>query len=517
MKIFLATLIIAFIIFTCAANAQENLTITLEEAIVLALKNNRLIEQSQEDRESARLELSAARKSFGPTVSWSSSSMEIGGRYYHSAREERYRVRAMDKEARRERDINLADYPPYKSSNSNSVTLSIPLYTGGQLEGQIKSANFGLNSADLILENTRQAVKFQTAQAYYQVLQCKNLMKVRQEELNNLNEHLRVVQIQYDVGSVAMADVIETKVQIADSRQGLNTVRGNYKNAVATLNNIIGLPMDTPLAVSDNLDYLPHEQSEIECLEYALEHRPDGIAAIYEIKRAEAQVNAAKSGFRPSVSAVIRGSMTGEGAFKADQSKEQWAAGISLQWNIFDNNVTSTRVEQAKSAKRKAESLARENLETIRLEVHNAYTNLKIAEENIKITSEAIEQAKEKFLIAQVRYEEGEDTNLPVMDAQEKLTNAQVNYFDALYSYNVNKAQLEKAMGIPIEIDAAIYSAAVENGKNATKALEKSAIAPSTILDENGKVKKRSEEDIQPVRKSETEILSDEPFTNAAD
>ena len=101
---------------------------------------------------------------------------------------------------------------------------------------------------------------------------------------------------------------------------------------------------------------------------------------------------------------------------------------------------------------------------------------------------------------------------MPVMDAQEKLTNAQVNYFDALYSYNMNKAQLEKAMGIPIEIDAAIYSAAVENGKNATKALEKSAVAPSTVLDENGKVKKRSEKDIQPVRKSETEILSDEPL-----
>ena len=165
MKIFSATLITVFIIFTCAANAQEDLTITLEEAIVLALKNNRSIEQSQEDRESARLELSTARKSFGPTVRWSSSSMEIGGRYYHSAREARYRFRAMDKETRRERNINLADYPPYKSSNSNSVTLSIPLYTGGQLEGQIKSANFGLNSADLILENTRQAVKFQTAQA----------------------------------------------------------------------------------------------------------------------------------------------------------------------------------------------------------------------------------------------------------------------------------------------------------------------------------------------------------------
>ena len=512
MKNFSVALMTALIIFTGAANAEDNLTITLEEAIALALENNRLIEQAQEDRESARLELSAARKSFGPTLSWNSSSMSIGGRNYHSAREDRYRFRAMDEETRREHNINLADYPPYKSSNSNSVTLSIPLYTGGQLEGQIKSADFGLTSADLILENTRQAVKFQTAQAYYQVLQCKNLMKVRQEELNNLNEHLRVVQIQYDVGNVAMSDVIETKVQIADSRQGLNTVRGDYENAVATLNNIIGLPTDTPLAVSDNLEYLPHGQSEVECLEYALEHRPDGIAAIYEIKRAEAQINAAKSGFRPSVSAIVQGSMTGEGAFKADQTKESWAAGIHLEWDIFDNNVTSTRVEQAKSAHRKAESLARENLETIRLEIHNAYTNLKIAEENIKITAEAIEEAKEKFLIAQVRYEEGEDTNLPVMDAQEKLTQAQVNYFDALYSYNMNKAQLEKAMGIPIEIDAAIYSSAVENGKTATKALEKSAVAPSTVLDERGKVKKRSEDDIQPVRKSETEILRDEPF-----
>ncbi len=508
MKIFLAALI-ASIIFMCAANAEENLTITLEEAITLALENNRLIEQAQEDRESARLELSAARKSFGPTLSWSSSLMRIGGRSYNDARSRRYQVRAMDEETRLANNINLADYPPYKSSNSNSVTLSIPLYTGGQLEGQIKSADFGLNSADLTLENTRQAVKLQTAQAYYQVLQYKNLMAVHQEELNNLNEHLRHIQIQYDVGNVAMADVIETKVQIANSRQGFNTVRGDYANALATLNNIIGFPNDMPLAVTDNLDYLPYEQSEIECLEYALEHRPDGIAAIYEIKRAEAQINEAKSGFRPNISAIIQGSMTGEGAFKADQSKENWAAGISLQWNIFDNNITSTRVEQAKSAQRKAESLARQNLETIRLEVHNAYTNLKIAEENIKITSEAVEQAKEKFFISQVRYEEGEDTNLPVMDAQEKLTNAQMNYFNALYSYNMNKAQLEKAMGIPIEIDAAIYFAVVESGKNATKALEKSAVSPSTILDERGKVKKRSEDDIQPERKSETEILSE--------
>ena len=151
-------------------------------------------------------------------------------------------------------------------------------------------------------------------------------------------------------------------------------------------------------------------------------------------------------------------------------------------------------------------------METIRLDVHQTYTNLRIAEENIKVTIQALEQANEKYRIAQIRYREGEDDNLSVMNAQEKLTEAHMNYLNALYSYNMNRAQLEKAIGLPTEIDAAIYSAAVEDGKNASRALEESSIVPSTILDENGKIRKRSEADIKTVRKARTEDLEDEPF-----
>lgn len=513
MKKFLIVLAAIFITFMSSASAEKNLQMKLSDAIALALKNNRSIEQSEEDRESARLELSAARRKSGPTVSWQSSSTRIGGRMYGDSRAERYRIRAMSEQTREASNINLADYPPYKSSNSNRLMMSMPIYSGGQLEGEIKSARYGLNSADLTLENTRQEVKYQTSQAYYQVLQYKNLMDVRKEAIDLLNEHLRIVQTQYEVGNVAMADVITTRVQIANSEQEYNTSRGNYENAVATLNNLIGLPVDTPLVATDVLNYLPYGQTKIECLDYALNHRPDGIAAAYTVKQAEASVDATKAGFRPNISAVIEGSMTGEGAFKADQTKENWTAGLQLNWNIFDNNVTNAEVAQSKSAQRKAESMARQQLETIRLEVQNAYTNLRVAEENIKVTTDALKEAQEKYSIARIRYEEGEDDNLSVMNAQEKLTEAHTNYFNALYSYNMSKAQLEKAMGLPIEIDAAIYAAVVDDGKSAVKALEDSAVAPSTILDEKGKIKKRSEKDIQEVRKSNSEILTNEPFT----
>lgn len=492
--------------------SAETRFLNLDEAVSLALENNRLIEQRIEDREAARWNLSAVRRNAGLKFSWSMSSTRIGGRYYHGWREQRYTLQGMSKEARRERNLNLANYPPYQSSNANSFSLTFPLYTGGQLENQRKSARYGLNAADLNLEDARQQVKWRTAQAYYQALNYRDTIEVRQEAINLLNEHLRNVQIQFEVGTVALADVLATNVQLANSRQAYNTAQSNYENALATLNNIIGLPADTNLILAGEQKSSDYTPSEEDCLKYALSHRPDGIAATYAVKQAEAAVDSSKAGWRPNISAVVSGSITGEGAFKADQAggQERWSAGIQMSWNIFDNNVTSAQVNAAKAQQRKAESVARQQIEQIQLEIRQAYTSLKIAEKNISVTFGAVKQAEEQFLIAQVRYEEGVDTNLTVMDAQEKLTEARINYSAAIFAFNTSKAQLEKAMGIPTEIDAAIYAQSVEAGKNANEALKDSSQVPLKIFDDKGKIKRRSEQDIRPTENSSDDTVK--PF-----
>ena len=513
-KKFLTTgVMLSTFFFMPAQCSAETRFLNLEEAVSLALENNRLIEQRMEDREAARWNLSAIRRSSGLRFSWSASSSRIGGRYYHSYREQRYSLYNYPKEVLDENGINLTNYPLYRSSNSNSFSLSIPLYTGGQLENQRKSARYGLNSADLNLEDAKQQVKWQTAQAYYQALQYRDNIDVQQEAINLLKEHLRTVQIQFEVGTVAMSDVLATNVQLANIQQAFNTAQGNYENALAVLNNVMGLPTDTNLTLESDQNYSEYTTSEADCLKYALEHRPDGISASYAVKQAEANVDYTKSGFRPNVSAVVSGSITGEGAFKADHASgaERWAAGVQLSWNIFDNNVTSAQVQAAKATQRRAESVARQQIEQIRLEIREAYTNLKVAEKNIGVTFDSVKQAEEQFLIAQVRYEEGVDTNLTVMDAQEKLTLARTNYTAALYNYHMSRAQLEKAMGIPIGIDAAIYAAAVEDGKVANDALKDSEQVPLEIFDEKGKLKKRSAEDIKPIIESAENSV--EPFT----
>ena len=70
-----------------------------------------------------------------------------------------------------------------------------------------------------------------------------------------------------------------------------------------------------------------------------------------------------------------------------------------------------------------------------------------------------MEKAKEDYRIEQARYSAGVGTNLDVLDAEEKLCSAQGNYVSALYTYNVSKASLDKAMGLPVELAVEKYQA----------------------------------------------------------
>ena len=61
------------------------------------------------------------------------------------------------------------------------------------------------------------------------------------------------------------------------------------------------------------------------------------------------------------------------------------------------------------------------------------------------------EQAEESLRVANTRYEAGIGTNLDVLDAVLACTTAKTNNIQALYDYNINKSQLERAMGVTVK------------------------------------------------------------------
>ncbi len=419
-------------LFSFTPASAEKLSLSLEDSIKLALAQNRSIEQAQADAESAEWAWHEARRQAGLKLSWSGKASRLGGMDYEQGRSYYYAGITRD---------------PYTDQFSNSLQLAYPLYTGGRLENNILAADYGREEYAWLRENTRQLVRYQTAAAYYNLLQAEAMIEVYEQAAAALQEHLRVVQINYEEGSVAKADVLASEVQLANARQNLITARNTYCNTMVSLNNLIGLPALTEVAVSAP----SYQQEELpvlaECISRALANRPDGKAAASEVRKAEAQTAAAKAGYRPQVSAVVTKEISSQRPFRSDRS-ESWTAGIAASWDIFDNELTAAQVQQASAVQRKAESQAAQTNETIEMEVIQAFNNLSTAGQNIEATKAAVGKAEEDFAIAQVRYEEGVDTNLAVMDAQDNLTKARTNYYTAVYKYYTSRAELAKAMGL---------------------------------------------------------------------
>ena len=433
------------------AEAAPIVELTLQESIDMALANNRTIKESAEDQWQAYWAHRQARRQAGPKLSWTNQSALYKAGHQNSEDWDQYYDRL---------GINS------DRSFSNTVQVTFPLYTGGRIENTIEAAELGRDAADLMLEATRQGIKAQTTEAYFQILQFRNLIQVNKEAVDTLQAHLDNVNAQYRVGTVAKSDVLRSQVELANQQQALVNAKNNYDVAVATFNNIVGLPTDTIVDAKEDLSYTKYDISLPHCTDYALIHRPDGIAMDRAWKQAEAQMKAAKAGYRPNVGIGVSRSWAGDKPFStnmnnasqfADSTNDGTTTALSISWDIFDNNVTEAQVQQAKASMRKAEQKLYETQETIQLDVRKAYLNLLAAEQNIHTTKVAVDQAQEDYKIAQVRYSAGVGTNLDVMDAEEKLIETQTTYITALYNYNTSKAALDQAMGLKVDLDVAKY------------------------------------------------------------
>ncbi len=452
--------------------------LSLEESLNMALATHEDIAAAEAARDAARWELSATRRSTGVRAVWQSGAYRIGGEYYEDYRRQYDFVNTNPSWIVEyiEALYGKMNRDPYNRQFSNTGTVTFPVYTGGKLENEIAGQRHGLYAEDLTVENARQSVRFKTLQAYYNLLQRENLRNISKAAVDMASEQRDLIQVQYEEGAVAYADLLQMQVQLANYRQGLVSAEGSLEAARYTLARVVGLPQDTPIEPTDDFDYTSFPYTLPECEAYALENRADGAAADFRVLQAEAAKNARKADWQPAIQAVASKNITSDRPFSKGR-RESWYAGLQLSWAVFDNGVTSAKVDMAKAQENRARAEAENLRNNILMETRTAYAEMKAAEKNIRTTERAAQQAEGSLMMAKARYEEGVDILLSVTKAQEKLNQARSNYTSALYQYNLGRAKLEKAIGVPVAIDVPCYREAAEEGKSAAEALKVSAIS----------------------------------------
>lgn len=418
-KNIVAALTAAFTLMGGAAWAAP-VELTLQESIDLALRQNPSIAISQWELEGAKAEVSAARGKFGPSLDASASGT-----------------------------LNEEHVTPDSRDNySSSLTLSLPLYTGGGNEGNLAKKKANRTYYEEGLTKSKHQLVLDVTTAYYNLLYTKEKVRHAQEAVNTAQGHLKDTQAFFQAGTVPKNDVLAAEVTLANDKQTLISMENSHNVAIATLNKLLGLDQNNDIVAKDPLVYKQVSVNLDECIQKALQQRPELKQAQAQVEMANQSIKVARSERYPQISASGKYYWGGTEATHQDQ---EWSATIQAQLNIFDSNIINSNVASAKAAKKKAELSLKDADDGIRLEVRTDYLNMKGAEERIQASMKAVEQAEENLHIEQTRYAAGVGTNLDVLDAQTSLTEAKMNYTGALYDYNVAKASLEKAIAEEIK------------------------------------------------------------------
>lgn len=432
-----AVILSALSIHTVGAATPETVNLDLGKTVRMALDNNSSVKISAAELEAAKANLDQAKG-----ARWGS----IDFRHY-SGRTENY-------QGTRTVPIygggnQVVGYHRAANDHTNTVSISVPIYTGGRLEGAIDQAKKNLDYYQYGMSSSYQTTRYNAEKGYYDVLQAANTVNLDKETVDRLDEHLKNTQAQFAVGVVAKADVLRSQVELVNAQQTLTQAENNYEVAVSSLNNVIGLPTATRLNLSQGLEYKPNDYTLDNCVTYAMANRPEIHQAEASVGMAQAAQKIANAGSLPQVSLGASNEWSND-TFPG-QNRNNWSLGVSINQNIWDYGVNAAKVREAKANVVRAQESYRQISDEVRLAVRTSYLSMREAEKRIKTTEVAVAQAEEDYRIAQLRYRAGVGTNTDVMDASVALTTVKNNYIQALYDYNTSTALLEQSMGVPVE------------------------------------------------------------------
>lgn len=434
-----------------SAFAGETVALNLDDAMLRAFQTNPTVSIAQYELDSARASYNAARQSRGISISANHTTQRGGYDDAHEAAPGLWT-----------KGIG--------NNHANSLTASLPIFTGGKLKGTIKQAKANYQYNEVGVQRTYNEMRSTVTDGYFKMLQADNMQKLSAESVTRLEDHLKNVQAQYDVGVVAKVDVLRSQVELANAKQTLIQAENSYQVAEANMNKIVGLPMDTTLKLDNLLVYNAYEQNMDDCLAYAAEHRPELMQAKYGVDAAKGALMVARSGHMPQVAASATQQWS-DSNWPGDEDGK-WGVGVNVSLNVFDTGVTMSKIHGAEADLKKAEETYRNTVDSVNLDVRSNYLGLREAEKRISTTKLAVEQADEDYRIAQLRYMSGVGTNTDVLDAQVALTQAKTNYTQALYDYNTSKTALETSIGVPMSNPATAVKVQAAKTAKAVKATE---------------------------------------------
>lgn len=422
--------------FAGIANAQEKLSLNVEDAIKLGLKNSKMLNSSLAKYKFSEAKLKEVNASRLPSLKFSAG-------YTRLSEVDPFNITT---------PFGTFEISPSILNNyQTKLSLAQPLFTGFKLKSSSDIAEYSANASNEDFNKDRNELIFNVRNGYWGLFKASQLKKVVDENVAQVKAHLTDAQNLLDQGMLTNNDVLKIEVQYYDALLRQVDANNNLKLAMINLNSTMSIPLNTEIEIASSPNLKNQEYDELNNLiNRAMDNRAEIKSANYRIKAGESGVTLAQSNWYPQIflfSNLYYSRPNPRIVPGKDQFKETWDAGVSLSWDVWNWFSTSYQTEQAEATLTQTQEGLGILKDAVTLEITQNYLSVKQNKMKIDISEIGVKQAEENMRITSERFKQGIVMSSDVIDADVALLQAKTNYTTAVVDYELSKAKLDKSIG----------------------------------------------------------------------
>jgi outer membrane protein len=310
----------------------------------------------------------------------------------------------------------------------------------------VKARKANLKSSEFDREGTREDVILNTKVAYYSALAQRRIVEAMEKMVVQNEKILEQTESFFKAGRKSKLDITKANVNLGNAKLNLITAKNSLETAKIDLARAMGIKGDFNYEFEDMLEYKRVSVDPKEAINKALELNPQLKSLRAQEVATKAELSASKEAFFPTVFGRVAYRFAGAGA-----TGPNFIAGAGIRLSIFQGFLNLSGLNESRANLERSQAKIESMEGEITSEVKQMYMDLKFAEESVEVTKTSEMSAEENSELARERIRLGTGSEVELSEAQALLASTSANHIQAIYNYKIAVARLERAIGEKIE------------------------------------------------------------------
>jgi outer membrane protein len=414
---------------TAKSQSQAADSLSLKAIISEVTANHPIVKKALEDLNASDAKIGLAESNYQPNVDFTSSYSRMGPISTITIP-----------------DMGSFSFVPH-DNYSAQLNVNQTIYDFGKTEKNILLEKQGKELSRQSVEQVKQKLAQAVIGNYFTLVYLQEALKIKDEQLSTLNEHLNYIKKKQETGSATQYEILTTQVRISTIENQKTDLETARQVQVCQLNSLLGKPESTTQQVKNELSIsMPDQQSDALIIA-AMKNRDEMKLASEKAKLADLRYSLTGAQNNPVFNAFLTGGIKNGYTPYLYDPKANFVAGVGVKIPIFDGKRNKFNLIQAQSAiqvNNQETEIARRSIVN---EVVEGEANVKASQKKVEQGELQLRQASQAYSLAKVRFDSGVITNLELLEGSTAVSESRLQLLKAKIDYTVSLYKLKSAIG----------------------------------------------------------------------